>query len=130
MTQPANKPNGQGVLRVVKAWQCSMLGFKAAWHHEAAFRQELVMVSVLAPLALLLSQQPLELGMLWSSLVFVLFAEVVNSAIEAIVDRVGLEHHELSGRAKDLGSLMVVLAMLIMAITWGAIFYQNIILAL
>lgn len=125
MDQQTNKPNGQGAMRIIKACKCSLLGFKAAWQHEAAFRQELLMCAVLAPLALVVTSEPLQLAMLWSSLVFVLFAEVANSAIEAIVDRISLDHHQLSGRAKDLGSLMVMLAMMMMIIIWLAVIYQQ-----
>ncbi|NRA72460.1 MAG: diacylglycerol kinase [Gammaproteobacteria bacterium] len=125
MNQPLNKPNGTGIMRIVKATKCSWLGFKAAFRHEAAFRQELLLIIIMAPLALLITQHPIQLALLWSSLVFVLFAETANSAIEAVVDRIGLEHHELSGRAKDLGSLMVTLAILIVLIIWGGIIYQN-----
>ncbi len=128
MAETVSKPNGTGLLRIYKAWQCSVLGFKAAWKNEAAFRQELVLVVVMAPFALLLSHQPVELAMLWSSLVFVLFAEAANSAIEAVVDRIGLELNELSGRAKDLGSLMVLFSILMVVIIWGAVFYQNFIM--
>nr|WP_243748826.1 diacylglycerol kinase [Pseudomaricurvus alcaniphilus] len=97
----------------------SQAGIVAAWKHEAAFRQEAVCAAVLIPLALYLGADRLQQLLLISSVLLVLLVELLNSAIEAVVDRVGLEAHELSGRAKDMGSAAVLLALLLAAVTWG-----------
>jgi len=113
-----NKPNGSGLLRIIKAGECSLLGLKAVFKHEAAFRQELLACVVLLPLAFWLAKSPLGVSLMIFGLVLVLLVEVLNSAIEAIVDRIGLEQNELSGRAKDLGSLAVLMAILMCVLIW------------
>ncbi len=115
-----------GLKRIINASKYSWLGLKAAFNHEAAFRQELLLTLVLVPAAIYLGKTLFEIAILLSTLVLVLIVELINSAIEAIVDRISDEHHELSGRAKDLGSAAVLLALLLMSICWGALFYQNI----
>ncbi|MDB2374627.1 diacylglycerol kinase, partial [Psychrosphaera haliotis] len=100
---PLDKPNGQGFRRIFKATYCSILGFKAAFKHEAAFRQELLLFVLLSPLAWFISESLMDFVSLIVVMILVLIVELLNSAIEAVVDRVGLERHELSGRAKDLG---------------------------
>ena len=96
----------------------SAAGLRAAWRDEAAFRQELAVCALLAPLALWLPLPPTERLMLIGCLVLVLVAELLNSAIEAAVDRTGTERHPLSKKAKDLGSAAVMLALLLAAATW------------
>ena len=113
-----NKPNGTGLGRIVKAGKCSLLGLQAIYKHEAAFRQELLMAVVLMPVAFLLGKTALGVSLMLVGLVLVLLVEVINSAIEAVVDRIGLEHHELSGRAKDLGSLAVLMAIIMCGLIW------------
>ena len=107
-----------GINRLVRATYCSMLGLQAAWKNEQAFRQELLLCTVLVPLAILLGKSGVERGLLVASLLLVLVAELLNSAVEAVVDRVGEEHHELSGRAKDLGSAAVGLALVNVVVIW------------
>jgi len=124
-TQEINKPNGSGLNRVIKATRCSILGLKAAYKHESAFRQELLLCLFLLPVSLLVATSGLQLALLISSLLLLLLVEVINSAIEAIVDRIGIEHHELSGRAKDLGSAAVMLALFIAGIVWLGILFDN-----
>jgi len=124
-TQEINKPNGSGLNRVIKASRCSILGLKAAYKHESAFRQELLLCLFLLPVSLLVATSGLQLALLISSLLLLLLVEVINSAIEAIVDRIGIEHHELSGRAKDLGSAAVMLALFIAGIVWLGILFDN-----
>lgn len=114
-----NKPNGVGLMRILKATKCSYLGFIAAWRHESAFRQELVMVIILLPFSFVLSESRTHWLMLFMSLMLVLFAELVNSAIEALADTITLEHHPLIGRAKDIGSAVVFIALTILAVVWG-----------
>jgi diacylglycerol kinase (ATP) len=108
----------KGLKRILNACSFSAAGFKAAWAHEEAFRQEVVLFVVTTPLAIWLGQTPVERLLLIGSVILVLLVELLNSAIEAIVDRVGLERHELSGRAKDIGSAAVMLSLVWAAITW------------
>jgi diacylglycerol kinase (ATP) len=110
--------NEKGVKRILNACYFSAAGFKAVWTHEEAFRQEVLLFVVTTPLALWLGRTPIEKLLLIGSIVLVLLVELLNSAIEAIVDRVGLERHELSGRAKDIGSAAVMLTLVWAAITW------------
>jgi diacylglycerol kinase (ATP) len=120
-----NKPNGSGLSRIAKAGMCSIQGLKAVYTNEAAFRQELLGAMVLTPLAFWLGKTPLGVSLMLATLVLVLLVEVLNSAIEAIVDRIGLEQHELSGRAKDMGSLAVTLAIIVGGIVWLGVILGN-----
>ena len=113
--------NAKGLKRLINACFFSMAGFKATWQHEEAFRQEVVLLLVTTPLALWLAPGAIEKVLLIGSVVLVLLVELLNSAVEAVVDRVGLEHHELSGRAKDIGSAAVMLALIWAAATWALI---------
>jgi diacylglycerol kinase (ATP) len=110
-----------GLARIFKAMSYTWDGFKAAWQHEHAFRQELLLVVVGICVALGLRVSVMEKLLLIAVLLFVLCVELINSAIEAIVDRVSLERHPLSKRAKDLGSAAVFMAFLIALATWIAI---------
>ncbi|VAW97849.1 Diacylglycerol kinase [hydrothermal vent metagenome] len=102
------------------------MGLIAAYKNEAAFRQELWLTIILAPVAIYLGHTGVERALLLGSLFLVLIVELLNSAIEAVVDRIGSEHHELSGRAKDIGSAAVMLALLNLTIIWGFILWQQI----
>lgn len=117
--------NGGGLMRVVKAARCSMLGLSAAWQHESAFRQELMLAMLFTPLGLWLGQTMEQRILLVGSMVLVIIVELLNSAVEAAIDRIGPERHELSGRAKDLGSAAVFLALWMVALIWGAIAWQR-----
>lgn len=110
--------NEKGLKRIMNACVFSIAGFKAVWEHEEAFRQEVLLFIVTAPLALWLGQTTQDKLLLIGSVVLVLLVELLNSAIEAIVDRIGLERHELSGRAKDIGSAAVSLSLAWAAIVW------------
>lgn len=110
-----------GMRRVVAALGYSIKGLRAAWAHEHAFRQELCLVAPGVVLALFLPVSRLEKLALVAVLLLVLVTELMNSAIEAVVDRVSLAHHPLSGRAKDLGSAAVLLTILIAVLTWGTL---------
>jgi diacylglycerol kinase (ATP) len=112
-----------GVKRIFAAFFYSIDGFKAAWRHEHAFRQELAVVVVGVVVAMLLHIPPLEKLLLIGVLVLVLVIELINSAIEAVVDRVSLERHPLSKNAKDFGSAAVLLAFTLAAATWVVIVY-------
>ena len=119
------KPGATGVTRIINATGYSMKGLKSAWINEAAFRQELVLVLALMPLAGWLGNSLNEILLLICISWLVVIVEVLNSAIEAVVDRIGSEHHELSGRAKDLGSAAVFIALALNALVWGALIGRN-----
>ena len=119
------KPGATGVTRIINATGYSMKGLKSAWINEAAFRQELVLVLALMPLAGWLGDSLNEILLLICISWLVVIVEVLNSAIEAVVDRIGSEHHELSGRAKDLGSAAVFIALALNALVWGALVGRN-----
>jgi len=112
------KPGDTGLTRVIKAAGYSWQGIKATYKYEAAFRQELGLMLVLVPLALWLGQGGVDYALLIGSCFLVLIAELINSAIEAVVDRFGGEIHELSGRAKDIGSAAVSVALLNVVLVW------------
>ena len=119
------KPGATGVTRIINATGYSMKGLKSAWINEAAFRQELVLVLALMPLAGWLGDSLNEILLLICISWLVVIVEVLNSAVEAVVDRIGSEHHELSGRAKDLGSAAVFIALALNALVWGALVGRN-----
>ena len=110
-----------GLKRIRNALFYSLGGFRAAWRLEAAFRQEAMLAIVLLPAAWWLARTPLELALLVGSCLLVLIVELLNSALEALTDRVGLERHELSGRAKDLGSAAVLLSLMLVGCVWGGV---------
>ncbi|OOE50472.1 diacylglycerol kinase [Salinivibrio kushneri] len=121
------KPGYKGMQRIFKATEFSIQGLKAAWKNEAAFRQEVVLVLILVPFALLMSIPLLTKLILIGSLLLILIVELINSAIEAVVDRVGKEHHELSGQAKDIGSAAVLLTLILAVVTWLSVIINFII---
>ncbi len=110
-----------GAGRIWNALRYSMRGLALALRVESAFRQELILAVVLVPIALALALPALETLVLIASVVMVLIVELVNSSIEAAVDRISLDHHRLSGRAKDLGSAAVFLALMLCFVTWLSI---------
>ena len=112
-----------GLTRILKATVYSWQGLKAAYQHEQAFRQELLLSLVLIPLGFLLGDNGSEKALLIGSVLLLLLVEVLNSAIEAVVDRFGGEIHELSGRAKDMGSASVLLAIVMLVTTWGLVIF-------
>jgi diacylglycerol kinase (ATP) len=124
-----NKPGHMGLSHVVKACGYSMQGLKAAWQYEEAFRLELLALIVMLPAALWLGGNGVERALLVGSLLLVLLVELINSAIEAVVDRVGIEHHTLAGRAKDIGSAAVFMALMHVAAVWGLVLYDRFVAA-
>ena len=112
------KPGKTGIGRIIDAAGYSWQGLCSAYRHEAAFRQELLLLLVLSPVALWLGESGVDYALLIGSLLLVLMVELLNSAIESVVDRVGSEHHELSGRAKDIGSAAVFVALVNAALVW------------
>lgn len=125
MSAEINKPGTRGLKHIIQAGGYSMKGLKAAIAHEEAFRLELMAVVVMLPLAIWLGQSAVEYAMLIGSLLLVLIVELINSGLEAVVDRVGVEHHELSGRAKDIGSAAVFVALMNVLLIWGVIGYAR-----
>ena len=123
-TQKHNeKPNGHGITRILKATKCSILGFKAAFKHEDAFRQEVFLSLILIPLAFFLESEALHRILMIGSVFLVLIVELLNSAVEAVVDRVSIERHALAKRAKDIGSAAVFVALANVVMTWGLILF-------
>ena len=120
-----NKPNGAGFGRILKATECSRKGFVAAWRNEAAFRQEALLAMVLLPSAFWLGRHWVETTLLAGSVLLVLIVELLNSGIEAAIDRIGPEWHALSKRAKDMGSAAVLLSLLLAGGVWLAAFYHR-----
>jgi diacylglycerol kinase (ATP) len=114
-----------GLQRILAATGYSIDGFRSAWKSEAAFRQELFLVVPGSVLALFLPISAYQKLLLVAVLVFVLIVELINSAIEAIVDRVSLERHPLSKNAKDFGSAAVMLAVMIAGATWIVVLYNR-----
>ncbi len=113
-----------GWRRLVKATGYSWQGLRAAWRHEAAFRQETVVTIVAIVIAGCLDVDAVSRILLIGSVVLIMIVEIINSAIEAVVDRLGSDIHPLSGRAKDLGSAAVLLAILLAVFVWGSVLWQ------
>lgn len=109
----------RGPVRVLKAAQWSMQGLKACWLHESSFRLEVYLFVLLAPLALWLTDVPVERVLMIGSMLLVLSMELLNSAVEAVIERYGPEFHELAGRAKDMGSAAVFVLMMNVLLTWA-----------
>lgn len=107
--------------RIIKATRWSLQGLGAAWRHESSFRLEVYLFAVLAPLAWWLGGTPVERVLLIGSMLMVMSVELLNSAIEAVIERYGAEHHELAGRAKDMGSAAVFVSMIAVVLTWAAL---------
>lgn len=119
------KPGKKGLARIFDATAYSMKGIAAGWKHEAAFRQELILSLVLLPFSFLLAANPLQWLLLVFPLLVLLAVEMLNSAIENVVDRFGDEYHELSGRAKDMGSAAVFFCLVLTGTSWIAIAWHN-----
>lgn len=116
---PSTEPRGPK--QIYKALIWSLKGLRAGWTYEASFRLEVYLAALFAPLGLWLGRGPLEKTLLVGSLILVMAAELLNSAIEAVVDKVSPEFHELAGRAKDMGSAAVFLLMLNVMLCWGLV---------
>ena len=107
-----------GIRRIINATVFSWQGLRAAYRHEAAFREEVWLAILLVPLGLYLGADGVEKALLVGSVILLPLVEILNSAIEAVVDRFGGEQHELSGCAKDMGSAAVAIAILLLILTW------------
>ena len=115
------KPGNTGIKRILNAFVFSWQGFKAAFKYEEAFRQETFVLLIAVPLALWLDSTGLEKALLIGSVLILMIVELLNSAVEAVVDRAGSEWNELAWRAKDMGSAAVLLAMINAILMWGFI---------
>ncbi|WP_434526020.1 diacylglycerol kinase [Photorhabdus asymbiotica] len=118
------KNQSVGLARIIKATRYSVKGIKAAWQHEAAFREEIIVAVLAVIVAFYLDISVIERILLIGSVMLVVIVEILNSAIEAIVDRIGSEFHELSGRAKDMGSAAVFLTIILALVVWSVILWQ------
>ena len=117
--QPESPHKGtRGLRRLINALFYSLSGLRLAFRHESAFRQEIVLAAVLIPLACVLSVSPTDRVLLIGSVLLVLIVELLNSSVEAAIDRIGFDTHRLSKRAKDLGSAAVLIALAGLATTW------------
>ncbi len=112
-----------GLRRLLNAFGYSMDGFKAAYTHEDAFRQEVWLSLVLIPLTFYLEPEAVHRILMVGSVLLVMIVELLNSAVEAVVDRVSIERHALAKRAKDIGSAAVLLALVNLAVVWGLILF-------
>lgn len=121
MIKPAPNP----ITRLINATGYSMAGLRAAYQNEQAFRQEVWLCLVLVPLAFYLTSNPVELALLVGSWFLVMITELLNSAVEAVVDRIGDEWHELAGRAKDIASAAVLLALVLAVFVWTLIILKS-----
>jgi diacylglycerol kinase (ATP) len=115
-----------GIKRLVNALGWSMKGLRATFKHEEAFRQEVYLLIVLAPLGLWLGNDGVERALLVGPLLIVLIVELLNSAVESVVDRISDEQHKLSGRAKDQGSAAVLISLVLVVLCWGSVLMNRI----
>jgi diacylglycerol kinase (ATP) len=122
MSEPASPFKGKtGLQRILNAAGYSWAGLQAAFRHEDAFRQEVYLALLLIPLALFLGETGIERALMIASVLGVLIVELLNSAIEAAVDRISLEHHQLIKRAKDMGSAAVMIALANVCVVWSLV---------
>lgn len=119
------KSDAHGLQRLLRATAFSSADLRAAWRGESAFRQEVVLAVALAPAAVWLGRTGLQRALLLGVLLLVLVVELLNSAIEAVVDRIGHEQHELSGQAKDMGSAAVLLSLVLALTVWLGIAWDH-----
>ena len=115
--------NVTGLTRIMKAAGYSWKGLRAAWQHEAAFRQEAVMALVAVVVACWLDVDAITRVLLIGSVALIIIVEILNSAIEAVVDRIGSELHPLAGRAKDMGSAAVLLSIILALFVWATLLW-------
>lgn len=116
----------KGLQRIVKACGYSLAGLNAAWKNEAAFRQEVLLLPLMVPLAFWLGRSLVEELLLIAVCVLVVIVELLNSAIEAVVDRGGEEYHPLAGRAKDMGSAAVFVSVMLVILVWLGVAYGRV----
>jgi diacylglycerol kinase (ATP) len=110
-----------GLIRIVHAFFNSLAGLHDAWTHESAFRQEILLAIVLVPTACLLHVSNVERALLIGSVLLVMIVELLNSSVEAAIDRISFDMHSLSKRAKDIGSAAVLVALVLLGVVWALI---------
>ncbi len=115
--QKLNQPI-RSIMRIIYATRWSMKGFESTLKTEEAFRQEVLLLIILAPLGIWLGDTGIERALLIGTVLIVLIVELLNSAVESAIDRIGDEHHKLSGKAKDQGSAAVFISLVLVAMTW------------
>ncbi len=113
----------QGLTRLINALGYSRDGIAAAWKNEAAFREEVLLAAIAIPLAFYLGKTGVERALLVGSIIFILIVEILNSAVEAVVDKASPEKHDLAKRAKDMGSAAVLLSLLNAALIWACVLW-------
>lgn len=123
MTDAAELKGKKGLRRLINALGYSRDGLLAAWRNEAAFRQEIRLAAVAVPLAILLGKTGVERALMLGSIVLILIVEILNSAVEAVVDKASPEKSELAKRAKDMGSAAVLLSLLNAAAVWACVLW-------
>lgn len=119
------KPGRTGLARIAYATRYSYHGLLFAWHNESAFRQELGLCLLMVPAALWVGQSAVERALLAGCCLLVLVVELLNTAVEAVVDRIGQEPNHLAGRAKDLGSAAVFVSLLLAGLVWGLLLWER-----
>jgi diacylglycerol kinase (ATP) len=119
------KPGKTGLVRIINAAGYSIKGLRFAWKNEAAFRQESVVALALIPLAFWIGGDAVQIALLIGSCLGVLIVELLNTAIEAVVDRIGDEYHVLAGSAKDLGSAAVMVSLIQVLVVWGLVLTER-----
>jgi diacylglycerol kinase (ATP) len=124
MNDSVDRQKPTGLTRMIRAFGASMKGLSGAFREEAAFRQELGLAVVVIPLGVWLGRTGIERVLLIAPMFLVLIVELLNSAIEATVDRIGLERHTLSGLAKDIGSAAVLMSLTLLAIVWFLVLWR------
>lgn len=115
-----------GLRRLLNAFGYSMAGFKAAFKNEDAFRQEVMMAVILLPLAVYLGKTGMQTALMIACVLLVMIVELLNSSIEATVDRISLENHQLAKRAKDIGSAAVLLSLVNLVVVWGLLIFGQV----
>jgi diacylglycerol kinase (ATP) len=110
-----------GLIRIVHAFFNSCAGLADAWRHESAFRQEILLAAILIPVALVVPLSAAERALLIATVLLVIIVELLNTGVEVAIDRISIEHHSLSKRAKDIGSAAVLVALVLLAAVWAVI---------
>ena len=123
MTSAADFKGKKGLTRLINALGYSRDGLRAAWQNEAAFREEILLATIAIPLALLLAKTGVDRALMMGSIILILIVEILNSAVEAVVDKASPEKHELAKRAKDMGSAAVLLSLLNAVVVWACILW-------
>ncbi len=123
MTSAADFKGKKGLTRLINALGYSRDGLRAAWQNEAAFREEILLAAITIPLALLLAKTGVDRALMMGSIILILIVEILNSAVEAVVDKASPEKNDLAKRAKDMGSAAVLLSLLNAVVVWACILW-------